>query len=434
MYKYICILIAAVIAAILVWGVAVTPKPYASSTVVLVKKKISADASGGLSAEFERSDVNTVELEFSEAAESNIKIFNGEELIYERRGAEKYRYCAFNTVNTSKLKIVADTPVKVVNLRVSLVKSENTDFRVTAYAVASSINEENVIPERFDVVTDVILFGCVTFDETGRLNVDTGLLENSYNILKENAGDKKVNFYINILGPDSQSTSDDWNEQMNDKAARHSAAFKNGELAQDIAKLVENYEFDGVFFDYEYPLKRKYWNDFDKFIKQVKACTNGKKVGIAASAWNLSVAGDTPSHADMLELMQYDLFDDNGNHSSMDTALSGHNEARKRGIVLHDTDLGLPFYGRPADRGGYWPSYAEYAETLGRTEDKCETEGGEAYFNCWQTVYDKTAYALENDIGGIMVWHFACDVTDPELSLFGAAGECIKDRVVNNAE
>ena len=91
MYKYICIIIAAVIAAILVWGVAVTPKPYASSTVVLVKKKISADASNGLSAEFTQSDVNTVELEFSEAAESNVKIFNGGELVYERRGAEKYR-------------------------------------------------------------------------------------------------------------------------------------------------------------------------------------------------------------------------------------------------------------------------------------------------------------------------------------------------------
>ena len=434
MYKYICIIVAAVIAAILVWGVAVTPKPYANSTVVLVKKKISADASNGLSAEFTQSDVNTVELEFSEAAESNVKIFNGDELIYERRGAEKYRYCAFNTVNTSKLKIVADTPVKVVNLRVSLVKSENTDFRVTAYAVASSINEENVIPERFDVVTDVILFGCVTFDENGKLNIDTELLENSYNILKEKAADKKVNFYINILGPDSQSESDDWNEQMNDKAQRHSAAFKKRELADSILKLVGDYDFDGVFFDYEYPLKRRYWNDFDKFIKQLKNNLNGKKVGIAASAWNLSAAGDTPSHADMLELMQYDLFDDNGNHSSMDTALSGYNEARKRGLVLHDTDLGLPFYGRPADRGGYWPSYAEYAETLGRSTDKCTTDGGEAYFNCWQTVYDKTAYALQNDIGGIMVWHFACDVTDPELSLFNAAGECIKDRVVNNAE
>ena len=431
MYKYICILLAAAAAALLIWGTSVTRKPYAQNDVVLVMKKLGEDISKELALEFKMSEVNTVELEFKDAVSARVRIFNGDVLIYERSGTEKYRFCSFATVRTSSLKVVSDVPAVVKNVRVSHCTSENSEFRVTAYAVASTVADgENVKVSDFDVITDVILFGCVTFDENGELSADKELLEKSLGVLKNAADGKDVRFYVNVLGPDSQSDSSDWNEQMNDKAERHSKAFKNKALPSELAKLAKEYGLNGVFFDYEYPLKRKYWNDFDRFIRKVRSELGEGKIGLAVSEWNLQTAGDALFHADMLELMEYDAFDENGHHSSFETFLKGHNAVKKRGVALKDVDFGLPFYGRPADSGAYWPSYKEYAQALGTADDCTDTEFGLSYFNCRQTVYDKTAYALANDIGGIMVWHYACDATDDSLSLFGAMKECIEDRKV----
>ena len=129
--------------------------------------------------------------------------------------------------------------------------------------------------------------------------------------------------------------------------------------------------------------------------------------------------------------MQYDLFDDNGNHSSLQTCIDGADALDKAKYPLTQADMGLPFYGRPADKSAEWPLYADYVDRLGTTKDAVETEDGTIYFNCWQTVYDKTAYALSRGMGGMMVWHYALDFTDVtnDLSLFGAIGACLADRV-----
>ena len=91
--------------------------------------------------------------------------------------------------------------------------------------------------------------------------------------------------------------------------------------------------------------------------------------------------------------------------------------------------MGVPFYGRPADGGGYWPGYAEVADKLTGT-DGAQADGKLCYFNCCQTIYDKTAYCLSRGLGGMMVWHYSCDVKDAEsvYSLFGTMERCLADR------
>ena len=51
------------------------------------------------------------------------------------------------------------------------------------------------------------------------------------------------------------------------------------------------------------------------------------------------------------------------------------------------------------------------------------------YFNDRQMIYDKTSYAIDMGLGGMMIWHMACDDTQNlEKSLTGAMKQAIEDR------
>lgn len=381
---------------------------------------------------FAKAKVNTVTIEFEEAADITLEIVSGDSVIYTRRGSEAFRYCAFRTIETEKLEIRLSKECRVKAVSAKYNSRQADDFRVTAYVVASSISESNKpTANSFDVITDVILFGCAVFDENGNLHPDENLITESLSLLREAIGQRKVNIYINLLGPDNDKGISDWNEQMNNKAAKHNKAFKNKALIENIIALAGKYNFDGIFFDYEYPLEKDDCTRFDYFLNQLDRKTD-KLIGVAVSDWDMYLNYSSLKAVDMAELMMYDRFDEIGNHSSFMTAVNGLNAVKNAKYPLQKVDLGVPFYGRPSDSAAYWPAYKDYAAALGTSYDGAETENGFSYFNCAQTIYDKTAYALDNGFGGMMVWHYACDITDTDngLSLFGAMKACISDREV----
>ncbi len=424
--KIIAVLLVILILAILGITVGVSLNSLDPNTNVITV--VSDIDSGEFVVDFEKQRVNTVELEFESEQMSRVTISADGEVIYDKTSTDLYRFCAFKTIETNSLNITVEGNVE--ELKLSYKTCTDEDFRVTSYFVADTIQDEgSVNPECFDVVTDAIIFGCVTFDEQGIVSVDEKKLENALTNVRSAIGEKDVNIYFNVLGPGSDEGISDWNEQMKNQAQKHSKAFKNGELAKSFADLAEKYNFNGIFFDYEYPIEKEYWRDFNKFIISLDSQSD-IKIGLAVAQWDLGLNYKARKAVDMLEFMQYDLFDSQGNHSSFSTAVSAYNAAKDKNIDLEKIDVGVPFYGRPSDSGAFWPSYNDYAEVLKRNNDVCETEYGEAYFNSWQTVYDKTAYALSQGFGGMMVWHYSCDVGDinSELSLFGAMKECIADR------
>ncbi len=427
MYKILSYVFAAVIALTSAIGLPI----YKEETGLSTTAAQVSDASGTVSLEFEKQRVNTVEIELEGEAECEITVYNNDEVIYSRASSDAYRFCAFPTVETDKLTVkISNGTAKSV--KASFKQSENGDFRVTSYVVADRIQSASDLnPKAFDVITDAILFGCVTFDENAQMTVNTPILETALANLRNAIGDRNVNVYVNILGPGSDGGISDWNAQMANQAEKHSKAFATRRLEGQIAELLEKYNLDGIFFDYEYPIEKKSWSDFSRFLVRLNKTTD-KKIGIAVAHWDLGLSYAAIRAVDMVELMQYDLFDAQGNHSSFTTAVDGFEAARDYLLPRDKADIGIPFYARPASGAAYWPSYADYAEALGKNTDYTETEYGKAYFNSWQTVYDKTAYTMSRGLGGMMVWHYSCDVydTDSSLSLFGAMKDCINDRTV----
>lgn len=308
---------------------------------------------------------------------------------------------------------------------------EPEDFRVTSYVVSGSI-DENSDMANLNAVTDIILFGNATFDESGNVNL-TDAFENDLDLIRKHMNGQ--NLYLNILGPGSQSDSDDWNEQMYDLADRHTKAFESGKLENSIKSVLDKYDFDGIVFDYEFPLRKKDWRSYDKFIVNLDSVLGDEyKIGMSMVGWNLKQSKDAKNATDFFEVMSYDLWDDNGNHATVDIAKDDIEVFVKKGYDKATLDLGLPFYARPTTKEAYWYEYKNYYDKLSDDGLYSDDETKLTFsFNTYNVIEEKTQYAIDNGVGGMMIWHYACDLPyDNEKSLFRAI-DTVKQNAINKS-
>lgn len=303
------------------------------------------------------------------------------------------------------------------------------DFRVTAYVVGSGLTGKAKPSEHFATITDAILIGVASFDENGNIVLadDFGTVVSNLRILTD---DYPVNVYLNLGGPGAEGEFSDWNEQMESQSVNHEKAFASGNLEENIRQTLEEYGFDGVFFDYEYALTKAHWNRYCDFLVSLdKVLGDGFRIGYAASAWNAQPTRESLKVTDMVEVMSYDLWEDDGTHASVRQAKKDIRDMLLKGYAPEQLDLGIPFYARPTTHEAYWYGYGSYCGLLdenGLFDD--EATGLTFSFNTAPVVYEKTNYALTRGLGGVMIWHYACD-TDPgsELSLFGSIGRAKQD-------
>ncbi|MCC8022981.1 MAG: glycoside hydrolase family 18 protein [Clostridiales bacterium] len=380
------------------------------------------------------------------------------ETVYTQQEIGAYRYCALDKVTTDSLRIHITgavekfkiTEVSVYNIN-HQVDENQQDFRVTAYLLAEEIyDSSNLNPDSFDTITDVILFGANAFDEKGMIYyvdheidgeaVDGKLLfDTAMQNLREAIGDRDVNIYVNFLGPQGDTDTDDWKTLMNERGDLHVQAFKNVALVSYIGQFVREREIDGVFFDYEYPNKSSHWRAYSNFLVDLKEEIGDKVLGVALADWDISLSTKAVECVDRVEIMAYDLFDDRGNHASFQTAVNAVETFKNKNYDMEKLDLGIPFYGRPKDGAEYWYSYQDEAEALGRFGNYSDAQSEELdysevgrYYNGYQMVYDKTAYALNYGVGGVMIWHYNCDLDyGEELSLLSAMHDVMETRLNN---
>lgn len=310
---------------------------------------------------------------------------------------------------------------------------EPEDFRVTAYVVCGDgLDESTFDPSNLDKVTDIIVFGSVTFDENGEMTVSENM-QNDLDILRKHMNGQDL--YLNILGPSAQTDSSDWNDQMHDLADRHTKAFESGVLENNIKSVLEEFNFDGVVFDYEFPLRKKDWKAFDKFILSLDSVLgNDFEIGMSMVGWNLKQSKEAMNATDFFEVMSYDLWDDNGNHATFDIAKDDIETFLKKGYEGYKLDLGLPFYARPTTKDAYWYDYKNYYDKFDENGLYSDDETGLTFsFNTYDMISEKTQYALDSGVGGVMIWHYACDVpADNSASLFKAIDDAKQQAIKND--
>ena len=286
-------------------------------------------------------------------------------------------------------------------------------LRVVTYLVINDLaGAERVDDSHFGDVTDVILFGDiagVNGDGEVVLNDD---FDRIISHMKQIGGGYDLKWHLNFALITEK-----------DKKTELREAFRGKKLARNIRDVLEKYGLDGAFFDYEFPMEWDAKLDFSIFLINLdKALGDDFLIGAALQPWCARFLPGAISAIDMVELMCYDNWDGNGFHSTMELAKQDVRDMVRLGYRLRQIDLGLPFYARPTTKEARWYDYRDYC---GRLDENglapADADGLIPSFNTPQLIYDKTAWAIETGLGGVMVWHYACDVPEPgAASLFSA--------------
>ena len=304
------------------------------------------------------------------------------------------------------------------------------DFRVTTYIRADYVqNSDSLHTEDFDIITDVILFECASFDNEGNVNLQKEKLEKALANIRNTIGERDVKITLNLLGPSGHTDSDVWEDQMEAQSNEHNKAFTSGVLEDNIIAVLDEYSFDGVHFDYEYPLSLKAWHYYNNFLVSLDKKLGDYTLGVACNDWNIKFSSKALAAIDTFEFMLYDMNDENGRHSTYEDTVNMVKKVGFYGIPLEKVNIGLPFYSRPTDMSGYWYGYNGCYEGIDENGwYHCNDTGKDFWFNTPDVIAQKTDYAIKNGYGGVMIWHYNCDLpSNHEDSLLRAIKNTIDE-------
>lgn len=307
-------------------------------------------------------------------------------------------------------------------------RPHENNFRVTSYIVADAIQDPaSLHAEDFDIITDTFLFGCATFDRNGNVTVNDKVLSTAIKNLRDVIGGRNVTIALTILGPSYTSEAPSWEDQMKEQGREHTHAFKSGKLEDNIVAVLNKYDLDGVEFDYEYPLSIVNWKYFNDFLVSMDSKLGNKTLGIAISDWDMKLDTKAINAVDHFEFMLYDVYDEIGRHSTFETSKKLSNKVSLMGIPKSKVDFGLPFYARPTDHEAFWYEYKSYSDKLDEKnyyhDDRINKD---FWFNTPEIIEEKTTFAITKGFGGVMVWHYNCDLpSSNEKSLFRAIKKAV---------
>ena len=236
-------------------------------------------------------------------------------------------------------------------------------------------------------------------------------------------GDRHVQLTMTIGTPDPDTTYRAMTESRD-------------ALIANIMDFAGRFGFDGISFDWERPQNQDQFNAFSDFLIELKPRLTeaGMRLTLAWASWGVNMKPEAVKTADAIEIMSYDLFDQYGNQASfLESTVQAVDYFLSLGYDKSQLNIGIPYYGRPVDGGAYWPSYSDAQYQLGRyddTDSEFVADYGQSYFNSYQTVMDKTAYAISEGLGGVMVFRLELDRPyDDPVSLTKAIGNTIAHRI-----
>jgi GH18 family chitinase len=204
---------------------------------------------------------------------------------------------------------------------------------------------------------------------------------------------------------------------------------KRAAFAKSLADYVTRHKFDGLDVDIEGPSINK---DYGPFIAELAKVLKpeGKLLTAALSQGygGKNVPDATFEHFDWINIMAYDGAGPwnpqaPGQHSSLEFAKRSVDYWLKRGLPKSKAVLGVPFYGygfgEHFRRGGY--TYAEIVAKYPGAEN-ADQAAATIWYNGIPTIQAKTAYAIEQELAGIMIWSLNQDAAS-EKSLLKAIAQ-----------
>ena len=353
------------------------------------------------------------------------------ENFYQQDAVNDYRYCAFDTITAKQIKFEvteADALFKIREIEFyNTDKKEINNFRVSDYVVTSQLangelfdpqSSNYLSPEYCNVVNQIHIISSAKWNNEGKLVISDGLsptgLKENIKKIRDFYGDNEVEIFATVFFNACDPT-----EVLKNK---------NDIVVENTVNFLLEYGFDGVSYDWEYPVGEQ-WSLFSNHIVTLKneLSKYQLKISCAVCPWNFYMEKDAINALDQIEIMSYDLFDENGNHSSfISGAVQPVEFFLDKGFTPQQINLGLPFYARPYDGGGIWINYDDANYT---PSDRFQNYSNGMWFSGTQMTYDKTAYAIEKNLGGMMIFTATEDISySEETSLLKSIKTAIENR------
>lgn len=202
-------------------------------------------------------------------------------------------------------------------------------------------------------------------------------------------------------------------------------------LAENCVRLVEELKLDGIDVDYEawdVGVYREAITGLTLFIEELKLKLPKSRLLTAALTSHIITQKQYPpalfNHLDYLNLMTYDDIpkDKMGPHASYSMYVKVVESAIEQ-YPKNKILPGLPFYGSRYRDGNQslllqimYKTVLEMYPAI-NAENKNEIEGAYIYYDGKGLIKQKCDYALENKLGGVMIWDITYDTSDQEKSL-----------------
>ena len=294
---------------------------------------------------------------------------------------------------------------------------EAAGFRVSAYITVDSV--DSIDPGHLsNGITDVILIGdqpsYIAFDVRGNITLADRAVH-AIARMKEYIGDRPIRLYCTLGG---------------DFATAVAFRRTREDLIPNILSFLEEYELDGVNFDWEFPTNATEQRDYSTFLTALgEALGDRYTLSVALAHYCADLTPEAIAAIDRVEMMNYDIWDDENMHASLPLAIESVQKMLELGYRPEQINMGIPFYARPTTKEGYWYAYAGHYNQLDEKGLFYDERNGLTFsFNDYNIVYQKTAWAIENGLGGVMAFNYGCDLpADNELALFNAIGKAVAD-------
>lgn len=360
---------------------------------------------------------------------------NGERvLLYENDVIDRFLYCAFPKVKLKSVIVKINQsdngkPVKITCIDAALHRNENKDFRISVYfpthtgsTYFTDHSQDKELDRAFDLITDAIVIGNARLRPDATLDYDPETLKRELAAMRRIIGERRVRIWCCIFPTDRENMV---------RMIR-----KNPEkLLNTILTYCSDYGFQGIDFDWEYPILPHAWHAFGKLLQMLKNALNGRDVPLAAamSPWGVQLNGKAKDCLDFVNVMAYDWHKKNKrrHHSEF---YSCHVYCAEYFKKLRFSDqqifVGIPFYGKTFNNNDFLFRSYNLLEVHSNAQNTAVFEDREYYFNGYHLVYSKTAYNLDMGFGGVMIFAGCDDVPrDTGLSLYEAVESALKDRM-----
>ncbi len=284
---------------------------------------------------------------------------------------------------------------------------KSSEFRVIAYVT------DAIVPSviQYDKLTHInYAFLIPNEDGTFRALLNTWMLGN----LVSQAHQHNVKVLVSVGGWG-------WDAQFETLAAGPATRTA---FIQNLMKVVNQYQFDGVDIDWEYPDPGQSAQKFLALIQELRAALPEDKLLTAAvvalGEHGPGIPAESFALMDFVNIMAYD--NSGSQHSSLDYARSALDYWLDRGLPPEKATLGVPFYARPSEI-----SYRKIvqADPAAAQVDSFDYNGTLINYNGIPTIQTKTRMAMQR-ASRIMFWTLENDA-DGDLSLLTAIHQVILD-------